>query len=95
MAHSATSIAAAERMATAINERGGIRDMILGLFRAAADHGLTDFELWTLASGVRPMKEATARARRCELKTDGLVVDSGRTRRGMTVWTAKEVMKDE
>ena len=84
---SETSKAAARAVAP---QTGHMRAEVL---RLLLEHpaGLTDEEL---EHELRPPREGSTRARRCELVSEGRVVDSGRTRLGgcgrpMTVWVAR------
>lgn len=82
--HSATSVAAAHRVASA----AALRAQVLEYLRERVD-GATDEEIQTALS----MGGSTQRPRRVELVNRGLVHDSGRTRRTTSgrqavVWVA-------
>ena len=84
--HSETAEAAAEQLAPIVRT---MREAVLVAIRGAGHTGLTDEQV----AHVVGLRESTARARRCELRDEQLVVDSGRRRptsseRLAVVWIA-------
>ncbi len=83
-----TSEAAAEAVAP---RTGKLRELVLYYIRRQGPRGATDPEI---AEGLGMLSD-TARARRCELRDRGLIVDSGERRdtprgRSAVVWVARD-----
>ena len=89
-AHSETSRQGAIAAYPRVNGPDGLRAKIRARFRGIAEFGFTDAELLASMRAEFPnIKEGTVRARRCDERDDGYIVDSGVRRAGMTVWRAR------